>query len=222
MGRPLGRTAVWIPYAWGKSVNGVTYAPPGAFGPFGGQIFMADLMFGGQLVRADVEKVKGETQGVCFPFWGKGLLGPLTLSFDGRGRLWVGSITEPGWMAQPDRGAVFRIDFTGETPFEMRTIRARPRGFRVEFTKAVDPATVSFQVQHHRYEYTGAYGSPELDRTKVAVERVEVTPDGLSAELTLPVLVKDRVYMIGAEGVKSSKDESLVQPVGAYTLLEIP
>jgi len=34
--------------------------------------------------------------------------------------------------------------------------------------------------------------------------------------------VKDRIYMIGAKGVKASTGEPLVQPVGAYTLLEIP
>jgi hypothetical protein len=220
--KPFGRTSVWIPYAWAKSVNGVTYAKPDTFGPFGGQIFMAELMFGGAILRADVEKVNGEIQGVCFPFWGKGLMGPLTLSFDPKGRLWVGSITEPGWMSQPDRGAVFRIDFTGETPFEMRTIKIRPRGFRVHFTKAVDPTSVAFEIQHHRYEYTGAYGSPELDRTRLAIEKVEVAPDGLSADLTTAPLLKDRVYMIGAKGVKSAKGEPLVQPVGAYTVLEIP
>jgi mono/diheme cytochrome c family protein len=223
--KPFGRSTVWVPYAWARSINGVAYAKPGTFGPFGGQIFLAELMFGGAILRADVERVNGEIQGVCFPFWGKGLLGPLTLSFDGRGRLWVGAITEPGWMAQPDRGAVFRIDATDALPFEMRTIRVRPRGFRVEFTRAVDPATVvaaAFDLQHHRYEYTGAYGSPELDKTKVAVEKVDVAADGLSAELTLPALVKDRVYMIGAKGVRSPAGEPLVHPVGAYTLLEIP
>jgi hypothetical protein len=219
--KPFGRTSVWVPYGWARSINGVTYAKPGTFGPFGGQIFMAELMFGGAIIRADVEKVNGEIQGVCFPFWGKGLLGPLTMSFDSRGRLWVGSITEPGWMAQPDRGAVFRIDYTNEMPFEMRTIKIRPRGFRVHFTRPVDPTSVAFEVQHHRYEYIGAYGSPELDKTKVPVEKVEVAADGLSAELTLP-LVKDRVYMISGRGVKSPKGEPLAQPVGAYTVLEVP
>ena len=55
-----------------------------------------------------------------------------------RGQLYVGGITEPGWMAQPDRGALFRIDFTGEVPFEMQSIHVRPRGFRIVFTAPVD------------------------------------------------------------------------------------
>jgi cytochrome c2 len=225
--KPFGKTAVWVPYGWAHSINGVTFdATGGRFGPFAGQFFMAELMFGGAIIRASVETVNGEVQGSCFPFWGKGLLGPVVLTFDPRGRMWVGSITEPGWMAQPDRGAVYRIDFTGETPFEIREIRALRDGFRLVFTAPVDPKSAadpaSYLGESYRYEYTGAYGSPELDRTKVAVEKVAVAADGLSADLTLPPLVKERVYLITAKGVKSAKGEMLVHPQGAYTLNEIP
>jgi hypothetical protein len=226
-GRPFGKTAVWVPYGWARSINGVTYDNTGGkFGPFAGQFFLAELMFGGGIIRASLERVNGEYQGACFPFWGRGLLGPLTLAFDPRGRLWVGGITEPGWMAQPDRGAVFRIDFTGSVPFEMQTIRVLPRGFRIVFTRPVEPQTArdpaSYKVEHYRYEYTGAYGSPELDRTPAAIERVELAPDGRSVDVITAQLVKDRVYLITAPGVRSAAGEVLVHPVGAYTLNEIP
>ncbi len=225
--KPFGRTAVWVPYGWAHSINGIACDKTGGrFGPFGGQFFMAELMFGGAIIRASVETVNGQAQGSCFPFWGKGLLGPVVLTFDPKGRLWVGSITEPGWMAQPDRGAVHRIQFTGEAPFEMRDFNVLPQGFRVNFTTPADPRTAAdpsaYAVEHYRYEYTGAYGSPELDRTRVPVESVRVTAEGRSAELALPPLVKDRVYLITARGVKSAKGEPLVHPTGAYTLQEIP
>jgi cytochrome c551/c552 len=224
---PAARPAVWIPYGWARSINGVTWDDTGGrFGPFAGQFFLAELMFGGAIIRADLEKVNGQYQGCCFPFWGKGLLGPLTLAFDPRGRLYVGSITEPGWMAQPDRGALFRLDFTGPTPFEMRSIRVQPHGFRIDFTTpvrqktAADPA--SYRVEHYRYEYTGAYGSPELDRTQVPVERLEVAEGGRSVTLYTAALVRDRVYSISAPGVRSRQGERLVHPTGVYTLNEIP
>jgi cbb3-type cytochrome oxidase cytochrome c subunit len=225
--RPFARPAVWIPYGWARSLNGVAYDNTGGrFGPFAGQFFLAELMFGGAIIRADVEKVNGEYQGACFPFWGKGLLGPLTLAFDPRGHLYVGGITEPGWMAQPDRGALFRIDFTGATPFEIQSIHVRPRGFALRFTKPVAPASArdpaAYQVEHYRYEYTGAYGSPELDRTRVRIERVEVAADGRGVELTTAGLVKDRVYLISARGVRSGDGQRLVYPTGCYTLNEIP
>jgi glucose/arabinose dehydrogenase len=224
--KPAGKAAVWIPYSWARSINGVAYDnTAGKFGPFAGQLFLAELMYGGALIRANVEKVNGEYQGACFPFWAKGLLGPLSLAFDPRGHLYVGSITEPGWMAQPDRGALFRIDFTSRTPFEMQSIHIRPHGFRVVFTAPVSPESVgisSFQIEQYRYEYTGAYGSPELDRTRVRVERVTLSADGRSVELTTDPLVKDRVYLISAPGVRSLQKESLVHPTGAYTINEIP
>src|SRR5262249_16686172 len=146
------------PYGWARSINGVACdSSAGKFGPFAGQFFLAELMFGGAIIRADVEKVNGEYQGACFPFWGKGLLGPGSLAFVSPGRLFVGGITEPGWMAQPDRGALFRIDFTGQTPFEMQTIHVRPRGFQIVFTSPVDKAAAgnpsSYHLEHYRYEY---------------------------------------------------------------------
>lgn len=224
--KPAGKAAVWVPYSWARSINGVAYDnTAGKFGPFAGQLFLAELMYGGALIRANVEKVNGEYQGACFPFWGKGLLGPLSLAFDPRGHLYVGSITEPGWMAQPDRGALFRIDFTGRIPFEMQSIHIRPRGFRVVFTAPVLPESVrssSFQIEQYRYEYTGAYGSPELDRTRVRVEGVTLSADGRSVELTADPLVKDRVYLLSAPGIRSLRKEPLLHPTGAYTINEIP
>lgn len=226
--KPPGKTSVWVPYGWARSINGLAYDDTqGKFGPFAGQIFLAELMYGGAIVRADLEKVDGAYQGVCFPFWGKGLLGPVSLAFDRtRGTLYVGGITEPGWMAQPDRGALFRIDYTGELPFEMRTIRVRPRGFRIHFTTPIDSASAkalaSYRIEYYRYETTGAYGSPELDRTTATIEKAEVGADGRSVELTTAPLVRDRVYMIDAAGVRDRRGRTLVQPVGAYTLNAIP
>jgi glucose/arabinose dehydrogenase/cytochrome c551/c552 len=225
--RPAGRAAVWVPYGWARSVNGIAYDDTGGrFGPFAGQFFLAELMFGGAIIRAQVERVNGEYQGACFPFWGKGLLGPLTLAFDPRGHLYVGGITEPGWMAQPDRGALFRIDYTGELPFEIRAIHIRPGGFRLAFTRAVDRARAadpaSYRLEHYRYEYTGAYGSPELDRTSVAVGSAAVSADGLSVELGCGRPVRDRVYLIAAPGVRSAGGDALVHPAGAYTVNEVP
>ena len=70
---PAGKPAVWVPYGWARSINGVACDTTGGkFGPFAGQFFLAELMFGGALIRADVERVNGQYQGACFPFWGGG------------------------------------------------------------------------------------------------------------------------------------------------------
>ena len=80
----------------------------------------------------------------------------------------------------------------------------------------------SYRIEHYRYEYTGAYGSPELDRTRLAIDRALVSEDGLSVELSTGPLVKDRVYLISAPDVRSRQGEPLVHDTGAYTLQEIP
>jgi glucose/arabinose dehydrogenase/mono/diheme cytochrome c family protein len=225
--KPHAKTAVWVPYDWARSINGVAYDHTGGkFGPFAGQIFMAELMYGGAIIRASLEKVNGEYQGACFPFYGKGMLGPVSLAFDPKGKLYIGGITEPGWMAQPDRGGLFRLDFTGETPFEMQSIYAQPKGFRVVFTKPVRAETAralaSWQIEQYRYEYTGAYGSPELDRGKLPIESVKLAEDRRSADLTIGKLTEGRVYMIAGRGVRSAQGEPLVHPQGAYTLNQVP
>src|SRR5262249_9043748 len=116
--------------------------------------------------------------------------------------------------------------YTGKVPFEMQSIHARPRGFRVVFTAPVDRAkaadVASYKLESYRYEYTGAYGSPELDRATVKVEQAEVSTDGTSVELTTAPLVKDRVYLVSVPGVRSAAGETPVFPTGAYTLNEIP
>jgi hypothetical protein len=224
---PRAKTAVWVPYGWSLSTTGLVYADTaGKFGPFDGQFFTAGWFDKNGVIRIQVEQVDGVWQGAAFPFWGPGMLGPLTLAFDGRGRLLVGGITEGSCGARPDRGALFRIEFTGETPFEMRSLHPRRSGFRVVFTKPVDPRTAadpkSYALEHYRYEYTKEYGSPELDRTRLPVHRAVVAPDGLSVELHTAPLVVDRVVMVRAEGVRSVADERLVHPEAAYTLNAIP
>jgi hypothetical protein len=225
--KPVGPTAVWIPYGWAKSINGVAYdSSGGKFGPFDGQFFLAELMEGGAIIRAQVEKVKDQYQGACFPFWGRGLLGPVAMTFDSGGRLWVGSITEPGWMRQPDRGALYAIEYTGEVPFEIQSIHARPTGFRLQFTLPPNrraKEAISYRVEHYRYNYSSAYGSSELDRTPVSVESVSLLPDGRTVELGLGALVRGRIYRFDIDlGLTSQRGEPLANGHAAYTLNEIP
>lgn len=225
--KPVGPTAVWVPYAWAKSINGVTYDTTGGkFGPFAGQFFLAEVMEGGAIIRAQLEKVKGQYQGACFPFWNRGLMGPVTVTFDPAGRLWVGSLTEPGWMRQPDRGALYSIEYTGEVPFEIQSIYARPDGFRIHFTAPPNrraAEAISYRIEHYRYEYSSAYGSREFDRTAVPVRSVAMQPDGNFVDLILSALVKGRVYRFDLDiGITSQRGDPLANDRAAYTLNEIP
>ena len=108
----------------------------------------------------------------------------------------------------------------------MQSIHARPRGFRIVFTAPAERGSASnprsYRLERYRYEYTGAYGSPELDRAGVPVKAASLSADGRSVDLTTAPLVKDRVYLLSAPGVRSSDGAALVHPSGAYTLNEIP
>ena len=215
---------------WARSINGVTYDNTGGkFGPFAGQFFMAELMYGGAIIRANVEKVNGVYQGACFPFWGKGLLGPVYAG--------VRSARQALRRRHHRAGLDGAAGPRGAVPHRLHRRRCRSRCSRstsgraasaIVFTTPVDredraSRPTSYQLEHYRYEYTGAYGSPELDRTSgEGRARWKCRADGKSVELTTAPLVKDRVYMLSANGVRSAKGEELVHPTGAYTLNEVP
>lgn len=56
----------------------------------------------------------------------------------------------------------------------------------------------------------------------MTIDNIEVAADGRSVKLTTAPLVPDRVYLIQTRGMRSVQGESLVHPLGAYTLNEIP
>ena len=137
--KPAGKAAVWVPYGWARSINGVAYDNTGGkFGPFAGQFFMAELMFGGAIIRANVEKVNGVYQGACFPFWGKGLLGPLTWRSTRRASCTsAGSPSRGGWPSRT-AGPCSASTTPARCRSRCRSIHVRPRGFRLVFTAPVD------------------------------------------------------------------------------------
>src|SRR5688572_6268217 len=60
--------AIWIPYKWSRSAgNMVDDATGGRFGPFEGDLFVAELT-NGLILRAQLEEVRGELQGACLVF----------------------------------------------------------------------------------------------------------------------------------------------------------
>ena len=94
------------------------------------------------------------------------------------------------------------------------------------FTKTLSPESAtsigSYAIKHFRYEFSGAYGSPELDQTRVLIENIALSEDKKAVDLTTAPLVKDRVYSITANGVRSTAAELLLHATGVYTLKTIP
>ncbi len=219
--------SVTFPYKrMGQSASAVMLdVSSGRFGPFAGQFFVADYTLS-LVMRAEMEKVDGQYQGTCYPFrqgFATGLIGgALTRT----GHIFVGG-SKRGW---PVRGlaahALQRLDWTGKTPFEIQTVRAKPDGFEVRFTSPADPASAgdprSYTLEtftHHYYEW---YGGPEIEQATQRVLSATPGPDGLTARLVVANLVPGHIHELHLAGVRDRAGQPLLHEVAYYTMNHIP
>ncbi|GAA4442439.1 hypothetical protein GCM10023188_42140 [Pontibacter saemangeumensis] len=219
--------AVWMPHGiLGISTSGILNDDTnGKFGPFTNQFFVGDQ---GQskVMRVALEKVKGQYQGVVFPFREGFSSGILRLIWGSDGSMFSG-MTSRGWSSTgKELFGLQRLVWTGKTPFEMKTVRAMPDGFEIEYTLpvdrklAADPA--AYKVTGFNYKYQAAYGSPVINNEKCAVRGVVVSEDGLKARLVVDGLREGYIHEITAEGVRAADGKPLLHQVGYYTLNQFP
>ncbi|MEO0339417.1 MAG: plastocyanin/azurin family copper-binding protein, partial [Bacteroidota bacterium] len=221
--------AVWLPHG----ILGISLAEMikdetnGGFGPFAGQVFIGDQ---GQskLMRVDMEKVKGEYQGVVFPFRDNFQSGILRICWGKDGSMFLGQ-TNRGWGSLGNKNqGLQRLVWTGKMPFEMKTIKAQPDGFEIEFTQPVDKATASnpenYEVTSFIYKYHPVYGSPIVNDRAEWIRGVQVSRDGMKARIVLDEKMREKyIYEIKATGVRSYTDEvPLLHDFGYYTLNNTP
>jgi hypothetical protein len=222
----LEPTAVFFPYKkMGQSASGIVCDTTGGkFGPFENQLFVGDQTFS-TVMRVSLEKVNGHYQGACFPFRSGFGSGSLSLKLTDRG-MFVGG-TNRGWGSRGNRPyALDRLVWTGEVPFEVLEMRAKPDGFELTFTKPIDPKTAgdvsSYQVQTYTYIYQASYGSPEVDHTEPTITKAKMAADGMSVRLQIDGLQEGHVHELHLQGVRSADDLPLLHKVGYYTLNYIP
>jgi len=231
---PVAPPVVWFPYGkMGQSTADVVLeSAQGRFGPFAGQLLCGDLTLA-RLLRVDLESVGGRFQGACFPML-EGLdSGVNRLAFARDGSLFVGQ-TDRGWGSVGRfRQGLERVVWTGRTPCELLRVRAQPDGFRLEFTRPVDPASAadpgSYRLISYTYEHHAEYGCPELDPQPHAITGVEPI-DARTVRLRVDRLRRGHVHELHLEGVRSGAYEDAAEPAGSpllhsvayYTLNEIP
>ncbi|HZZ43703.1 MAG TPA: hypothetical protein VFE58_12255 [Tepidisphaeraceae bacterium] len=211
---------VWFPYKRvGQSVTEPRFdTTAGKFGPFAGQIFCGDTV-APIVTRVFLEKVAGEYQGACFPFFKDPIIeGANRFAFGPDGALYMG-LTNRGWAG--GTYGIRRITWTGKMPLEIQKIELQHDGFLLTFTKpvsaaAADPAT--YQILHYRYEYHHDYGSDELDKTPVKVTRAEISSDRMTAHLVLPEMTPGRVYQIEIPKLAAEDGTGLRTTIAWYTL----
>ena len=191
----------------------------GKFGPFAGQMFVGDHT-NPVIVRVALEKVDGEYQGACFPFFTKVKRGNHRLAFAPDGSLYIGQ-TARGWLGNGNEG-IQRLSWTGKMPFEIQTVALTADGFELQFTVPVDPVTAgkteNYALEHFYYYYHEQYGSPEVELTPVAVKEVKISEDHKCVRLVLPELKTRRIYALSLPIVRSEDGRTLHNSSAYYTL----
>ncbi len=224
---PLKPPAVWFPHGiMGISTSDILVdTSGGAFGPFEGQLFVGDQ---GQskVMRVFLEKVKGAYQGVVFPFRSGFHSGVLRLSWGRDGSLFAG-MTNRGWSSTGEASfGIDRLVWTGEMPFEMKTVHARPDGFEIAFTRPVDRAVASdpsnYQIAGFTYHYHSSYGSEVIGRQSAPITGVQVAEDGRSVRIAADSLRAGYVHEVRLRDFTSASGVPLLHDVGYYTLNRIP
>lgn len=219
--------AVLFPYGkMGNSASGITADNSGGkFGPFAGQLFVADQSFS-TVMRCYLEVIDGHYQGACLNFregFGSGSLG---LEMTAQGGMFVGG-TNRGWGSRGNKPfAVERLDWTGKVPFEIHEMRAQPDGFELTFTKPVDPATAgnpeSYSMTTYTYIFQASYGSPQVDHTTPTLDKITVSPDNKSVRLHIKGLQEGHIHELHADGVRSADGLPLLHKEAYYNLNYIP
>lgn len=219
--------AVWLPHGiLGISSAEPVVIPEGNFGPFEGQVLVADQGMS-MLSRVVLEEVEGTLQGAAIAFRSGFRSGVLRVAWAPDGSLFAGE-TNRGWGSAGDANeGLERVVWTGKVPFEMKTVKARPDGFEVEFTLPVDRETAedlaSYRVESFTYKYHSVYGSPLVDMESHPIRGVQVSADGLTARLIVDSLRANYIHSISLDGV-TSRDSAyhVLHPTAYYTLSVIP
>ena len=197
----------------------------GKFGPFAGQLFIGEFRLS-EINRVFLEKVGGEYQGACFRFRSGFDSAVVRMDFNADGQMYVG-LTNRGWSSLGSSSyGLQRLEWTGEMPFEIKEMRAKPDGFELEFTRPVDPESAadlkSYRMKNYTYLLQAKYGSPEILTERNDITDVKVSDDGLTVKLTVTDLRQGYVHELNCINLKSKQGDALLHPNGYYTLNKIP
>ncbi len=221
--------AVRFPYIkMGRSVSGFRLNKTGGkFGPFDNQIFLGDYTLS-VILRATTEQINGVWQGACYPFREGLATGIMNVEFSPKGQQIAGGFTTNSQW--PVRGtepfALQRIDWNGVVPFEIKEINIRKDGFRITFTKPVDPQIAAragaYDITTYTHIYHAGYGSPEVDQTTARVTHAVPSADGLSVMVHLEKITEDHIHDFDLSRIRSQDGQRLVHHKAYYTVNETP
>ena len=189
---------------------------PPAWGTLAGQVVFGE-MNAARLVRFVGEDVGGVHQGAMIPFLDSKALrnGNHRLAFAPDGALWVGK-THLSWAGH---NGLVRIEAPKSLPPLIETVRLKPTGFEVRFTRPVDKATLVPAMRSFRYKYHVAYGSPKIDEAKLN-SAWSLSTDGKVLTLPTPEIREGFVHEINLTGARSVDGRELLGPVAYYQVVK--
>ena len=113
------------------------------------------------------------------------------------------------------------IEWDGKTmPFEMYLVKLSKEGFKIQFTKPIDPDSLvlsNLKVSSYVYNYWANYGSEQIDQKVLSASGIKVSEDKKTVEFNVP-LEKQRIYRIELNGLKSASGDLLINQKATYTL----
>ncbi len=221
----IAHPAIWLPED--EIANSPSQPILMEEGPYKGQMLHGDVTHGG-LSRDFLEKINGEYQGAVFRFTQGLEAGVNRLCRGPDGALYLGEIgMVGGWSWKEKQAGLQRMKYNGKLTFEMLAVRAKPRGFEIEFTEPLKPgrsiSASDFLIQQWWYLPTADYGGPKKDLKKLKINNMTISLDRKRVYLEIPHLKKDHViYFRLPQDLQSAGGQSLWSSEAWYTLNNIP
>lgn len=108
----------------------------------------------------------------------------------------------------------------------MKTVRARPDGFEIEFTHPVDRKSAedlnAYGGRSFIYKYHPVYGSPTVSEQKLNIKGVKVSADGLTVRLVIDNMRQYYIHQIDVPGIRSATGLPVLHASAYYTLNNVP
>lgn len=210
--------AVWLPYPWSRSTgNLVEAATDGAFGPFDGQFFVAELTEG-RVLRVQMEQVDGQYQGAAFRF--RDAIGSVCrVAFAPDGSLFTG-FTNRGWGGRAPGHGLARVRWNGETVFDMHSVSLTEDGFEIQFTQPITgaPSRADVVAESYDYNYWWDYGSPQQRQAMHAVTGLRLSQDRKTLRVSLEGIEAGRCLRLKLLTIRDAAGRALLHDEFHYTI----
>lgn len=216
--------ALWLPYKWSRSAGNVVWDTTGGkFGPFEQQMFISELT-NGMVLRASLERVRGEWQGAVFLF--RQRIGSTVRVAWGKDGTLLCGMTNRGWGGLAPSSGIARVRATGRVPFEVRDVHLLQDGFELTFTRpwkrGFAPAATNAALTQYHYDWWWQYGSPERDTKALELARVEPSADRTKLVLRVKDLRAGEMVRCVLSGFVAEDGAPLLHDEFAYTLNQLP